>query len=416
MIAIAYTTTNLYTHKQLLTRALVESTKHYIMSNKHETYNNEPFGTPRRREKRTFMGALFVIVLLAVTISFSVALVIAYFTPYVSPSTFGSLTIVGIFAPILYICVVVCTLLWLVTGRWKIAGIVAVLLIPGLFRVSDFYNVAFMREVEQEKPDRRSFSLVSYNVRGFYNDERRCAIEGVVDYFSEMESVDVVCLQEMSLDVRGVERLDSLFEARELRYVCEAEEFPGVVLRTYSRFPIVAEGDVSGEGRGTSQWLDIVVRGSEARSKDTIRIFNNHLHTMSISANDSEDIARGTILQDGDRMRSIVDRIANNSSIRVDHVDTLCMVIEATPYEHIICGDFNDTPMSYVYDKLIENRVDAFVECGSGYGYTFRPMYGTLRIDYVLHSEGMEALDYIADETATYSDHLPIISRLRVAK
>ena len=380
---------------------------------KHETYNNEPFGTPRRREKRTFLGALFVIVLLAVTISFSVALVIAYLTPYVAPSTFGSLTIVGIFAPILYICVAVCTLLWLVTGRWKTAGIVAILLIPGLFRVSDFYNVAFMREVET-KPDRRSFSLVSYNVRGFYNDESRRTVDDVVDYFSQMESLDVVCFQEYMLDACGVERMDSLFEARELRSRSDAEEYPGVLLRTYSRFPIIAEGNISGEGRGTSQWLDIVVRGGDVRSKDTIRIFNNHLHTMSISADDSEDIERGKILQDGDRMLSIVDRIANNSSIRVDHVDTLRMVVEATPYEHIICGDFNDTPMSYVYDKLSANHLDAFVECGSGYGYTFRPMHGTLRIDYVLHSLGMEALSYEADAKATYSDHLPVISRLRV--
>ena len=46
------------------------------MSNNSETYSNEPFGRPRRRAKRTFLGALFVIVLLAVTISLCVALVI----------------------------------------------------------------------------------------------------------------------------------------------------------------------------------------------------------------------------------------------------------------------------------------------------------------------------------------------------
>ena len=120
------------------------------MSKKRENYSNQPFGTPRRRAKRTFLGALFVIVLLAVTISFTVALVIAYLTPYVSPSTFGSLTIVGIFAPILYAAVAVCMLLWLVTGRWKTALLVAIFLIPGAFRITDFYNIAFMREVEQK--------------------------------------------------------------------------------------------------------------------------------------------------------------------------------------------------------------------------------------------------------------------------
>ena len=129
-----------------------------------------PFGTPRRRSKRTFLGALFVIVLLALTISLSIALVIAYLTPYVSPSTFGSLTIVGIFAPVLFIMVASCMLLWLVTGRWKIALVVAIFLIPGVFRLSDFYNIDFTREVES-RPGSRSFTVMSYNVRGFFDDE-----------------------------------------------------------------------------------------------------------------------------------------------------------------------------------------------------------------------------------------------------
>lgn len=383
------------------------------MSKKHETYNNEPFGKPRHREKRTFLGVLFVIVLLAVTMSFSIALVIAYLTPYVSPSTFGPLTIVGIFAPILYLCVLVCMLLWLVTGRWKTAGIVAILLIPGLFRISDFYNVAFNREVEA-KPERQSFTLVTYNVRGFFDDSSQNSVSGIVDYFNQMENYDVVCFQEFTRDARGVERLDSLFDARELSYKADAVEFGEVVLRTYSRYPILNSGDISGEGRGTSQWLDIMIRRDLRSATDTLRIFNNHLHTMSISPGDSEDISRGKILQDGERMLSIVERIADNSTIRVDHVDTLRMVMDATPYKHIVCGDFNDTPMSYVYGELIEGRKDAFVESGKGFGFTFRPMYGTLRIDYVLYSEGIEALKYVADESAEYSDHLPVAVTMKV--
>ncbi|MBQ8493311.1 MAG: endonuclease/exonuclease/phosphatase family protein [Alistipes sp.] len=385
------------------------------MSNKRETYNNQPFGTPRRRKKRTFLGALFVIVLLAVTISFCVALVIAYLTPYVVPSTFGSLTIVGIFAPILYAAVAVCMLLWLVTGRWKTALLVSVFLLPGIFRFSDFYNIAFMRDVET-KPSRSDITLMTFNVRGFYGDNAVRSVDGIVDYIAGIENIDVACFQEFDLMAPGIERLDSLMQERQLSYKNDVTEFGDVVLRSYSRYPIIASGDIAGNNRGTSQWFDIVVKRSIERMADTLRVFNNHLHTMSISADDSQDITEGKIFSDGDRMRSIVDRIANNSSIRVDHVDTLGMVVKQTPYEHIICGDFNDTPMSYVYGKLVDNHHDAFVEVGEGYGYTFRPMYGTLRIDYVLHSEGMSATKYVADESVQFSDHLPVIVTLKVDK
>lgn len=379
------------------------------MSSNNESYSNMPFGTPRRRSKRTFLGALFVIVLLALTISLSIALVIAYLTPYVSPSTFGSLTIVGIFAPVLFIMVASCMLLWLVTGRWKIALVVAIFLIPGVFRLSDFYNIDFTREVES-RPGSRSFTVMSYNVRGFFDDEGQRTIDRFVDYLSENDLADVLCFQEFPSESVGIARIDSLVTERygEHFYISDAIEAGNVVLRTYSRFPILAEGAIAGQGRGTSQWVDVKINDS-----DTLRIFNNHLYTMSISVEDSEDIARGKILQDGDRMRSIVDRIADNSSIRANHVDTLSMVINETPYERIVCGDFNDTPMSYVYSELSNNLLDAFVEAGSGYGYTFRPMYGMLRIDYLLHSEGLESISYFANEDLELSDHLPIVVRLR---
>lgn len=381
------------------------------MARYRETYNSEPFGSPRRRQQSrgSFIGTLLSIVLLAVTISFSVALIIAYLTPHVAPSTFGSLTIVGIFAPILYICVAICLLCWIIMARWKIAAVVALLLVPGLFHLSDFYNIVFMRQVEQ-KPSRGSFTLMSYNVRGFRDDNSMVAVDDHVEYFENQDLADIVCFQEYALDVMDVERIDSLFNARHKNlYTKDVVESGSVVLRTYSRFPIIGSGSFSGEGRGTSQWVDVVVSRN-----DTLRIFNNHLHTMNISSADSADIEEGTILHDGDRMQSIVDRIAKNSSIRAEYVDSLRTLVKSSPYRNVICGDFNDTPMSYVYNELIEDYNDAFEQCGSGYGYTFRPMRGTLRIDYILLSSGLETENYIADEANELSDHLPIMARVKM--
>ena len=380
------------------------------MVRRSDKYNSEPFGTPKRRSNDgSAVGALLAIVLFVVTVSLSVVLLIAYLTPHVAPSTFGSLTIVGIFAPILYIGEVICLLCWIIMGRWKIVGVVALLLVPGLFHISDFYNVVYMRQVEQ-KPSRGSFTLMSYNVRGFRNDSSSRAVDNHVAYFESQELADIVCFQEYALDIPNVERIDSLFNARQNRlYVKDVVESGEVVLRTYSRFPIVGSGSLSGEGRGTSLWVDVIVG-----KNDTLRVFNNHLHSMNISSEDSSDIEHGKILNDGDRMQSIVDRIAKNSSIRAEYVDTLRTIVDSSPYRNIICGDFNDTPMSYVYGELKDGYVDAFEQCGSGYGYTFRPMHGTLRIDYILFSQELEAESYLADKSNELSDHLPITARLNI--
>lgn len=380
------------------------------MVRRSDKYNSEPFGTPKRRSNDgSAVGALLAIVLFVVTVSLSVVLLIAYLTPHVAPSTFGSLTIVGIFAPILYIGEVICLLCWMIMGCWKIVGVVALCLVPGLFHISDFYNVVYMRQVEQ-KPSRGSFTLMSYNVRGFRNDSSSRAVDNHVAYFESQELADIVCFQEYALDIPNVERIDSLFNARQNRlYVKDVVESGEVVLRTYSRFPIVGSGSLSGEGRGTSLWVDVIVG-----KNDTLRVFNNHLHSMNISSEDSSDIEHGKILNDGDRMQSIVDRIAKNSSIRAEYVDTLRTIVESSPYRNIICGDFNDTPMSYVYGELKNGYVDAFEQCGSGYGYTFRPMHSTLRIDYILFSPELEAESYLVDKSNELSDHLPITARLKI--
>lgn len=387
------------------------------MSNNNETYSSAPLGGSKQKPKRTYFGMILFIVHLALTISLSVALVIAYLTPYISPDSFGSLTIVGHFAPILFISVLVCVLIWLLAREWKVAGAVALILIPGFFHVSQFYNIDIFRA--EPKQDNKSFTILTYNVRGFYNDEGKSVAREYAEFLAksnmfadELKAADVICLQEFAIDADGVEAIDSLirvsFPSVHVRDVHESEN---VVLRTYSRYPIIADGDVSGSNRGTSQWVDIV-----KDKRDTLRIFNNHFYTMSISDDDIAKISEGKILSDGDRMLSIIDRVAHNSTVRINHVDTLRRVIDATPHKHIVCGDFNDGPMSRVYNIMTENLTDAFTEKGSGYGHTYRPMWGWLRIDYVLYSEGLEPLDYMADDEATLSDHLPVAVRFTIAK
>ena len=118
-----------------------------------------------------------------------------------------------------------------------------------------------------------------------------------------------------------------------------------------------------------------------------------------------------------DETKALVKKLRDASAKRAEQADIIAadMRQETTPYI-IVCGDFNDTPMSYVYGRLSENLYDVFVESGNGYGYPFRPMRGMLRIDYILRGEGIETLNYSADESATFSDHLPVMARLKLIK
>ena len=123
-----------------------------------------------------------------------------------------------------------------------------------------------------------------------------------------------------------------------------------------------------------------------------MRVFNNHLRSTAIKAADNEYITNRDFISDTARevkIRSIVSRLRENSILRAAQVDSIADVIADARARCIVCGDFNDTPMSYVYRTMAGGLNDAFSKSGSGYSHTFRGFYNMLRIDYVL-SGGFE--------------------------
>ena len=131
----------------------------------------------------------------------------------------------------------------------------------------------------------------------------------------------------------------------------------------------------------SSVWADLM------STRDTLRVFNNHLHSTAINADDNEYITTRRFLSDTARevkFRSIVSRLRANSELRAAQVDSISNEIHATHCGRLVCGDFNDTPVSYVYRHMAADLNDAFSECGSGYSHTYRGFFNTLRIDYVL--------------------------------
>ncbi|EKC66606.1 hypothetical protein OBE_05853, partial [human gut metagenome] len=92
--------------------------------------------------------------------------------------------------------------------------------------------------------------------------------------------------------------------------------------------------------------------GGSAVGDDTIRIFNNHLHSTAITVHDDKYLSEHQFLTDtagGAKIKNIFRRFRDNSMLRAAQADTIARAIAATPGCKIVCGDFNDTPMSYTY-------------------------------------------------------------------
>ena len=88
-------------------------------------------------------------------------------------------------------------------------------------------------------------------------------------------------------------------------------------------------------------------------------------------------------------------------------VDDVSQHINNSPYPVIVCGDFNDTPVSYTYHQLSKNLNDAFVESGKGINYTYSGILPVFRIDYILYDDFFKSHDYNVNKIKI-SDHYPV--------
>ncbi len=376
-------------------------------------------GVGRRREsrpKRSFAGVLLDAVMAVCSVIAAVVTVLTFAAPYVNPASCWIFSILGLAAPVIYLLTVLLTLYWIVRWRWGWASLLLLLVIVGLFKVSLFYKPEFKR-VYDETPlnSRGTIRFMTYNVRNFYADDGQSS---VAEIFRLVDRIgpDIVCMQEFNPElVSDAEEYHAFLENYPYSVGGAAEDPRTAQMAIFSKYKLIRSGsahpEVQNENARESVWADLRI------GDDTVRVFNNHLHSTAINASDNEFITKHQYISDTareDKIRSIVRRFRDNSILRAGQVDSIAGEIAATPYARIVCGDFNDTPMSYVYRKMADGLQDAFRASGTGYSHTFRGFFNTLRIDYVLVSDAFEPLFYEVPDV-DYSDHLPVVVQLRYA-
>lgn len=367
----------------------------------------EYYSDYKRREKphhRLLATSLLDGCMTVLTIFTGMAMALTLLVPYIHPAKVTFFPMLGLIAPGVFMATVVLALYWIIRWRWGRASVLLVLIAVGCFHTSLFYRGQFRRTYGEPDYD-RTFKVMTYNVRYFYDDRGETSPDRISRLILRHDP-DIVCLQEYNA---AVVRQSTAFTNLLKNYSVvgtsgTSAAGPMVIL---SKFPIVQSDTIP--AFGASMWADVRI------GNDVVRIFNNHLHTTEIKADDDEFITRRLYLTDSTRwakIRSIIRRHRNNSVLRAEQVDRIAPVIAATRTRYIVCGDFNDTPVSYVYRTMARGTKDAFSECGTGYSHTYRGFFNTLRIDYLLHSTGLEAVSY-ATPFATYSDHRPVVVRLQ---
>jgi endonuclease/exonuclease/phosphatase family metal-dependent hydrolase len=141
-----------------------------------------------------------------------------------------------------------------------------------------------------------------------------------------------------------------------------------------------------------------------------IRVYSLHLASLYLSREDYHLIDNPG--ENGnnkplDAFSGILEKMRYAYNKRLSEVKAVSRHAEACKHSVVLCGDFNDVPVSYAYRHFQKQYKDAFKEAGFGLGNTYIRRFVRFRIDYVFLSNSLNVLDFRVIREA-YSDHYPV--------
>lgn len=271
------------------------------------------------------------------------------------------------------------------------------------------------RNINDESTLQKPLRVMSYNTRMFdyYNHS---GIKGAPDEifnFILQQNPDVVCFQEYFTSLKKNEYTPTQIIARFRQYGYRHVEYlkprtgnTGYGLATFSKYPITNSGAIRFEkSNNQAIYSDVDVNGTK------VRVFNNHLESIGFKDGDLSVLdTLGFRMNEYQRrgLRNISQKLTRAFAMRSNQAEALARHITNSPYPVIVCGDFNDTPVSYVYRTMRGSMKDAFREAGVGFGGTYNGRLPSFRIDYIFYSPQFQAYNF-KRFPIKYSDHFPIM-------
>ncbi len=334
---------------------------------------------------------------------------------YINPNSIWQFSFAGMFFMPLAIVNFLFASLWLLTRKWTVLLPVGALLICyQQVRLSFGFNFKAQNE--------SGLKVMVWNVRNFdlYNWSKNMQTRAEMMELIREENPDVICFQEFYTDqgeiMNNIEFLADSLGFRHWHFEPTVEINRWHKRKkvnhqwgeaTFSKHPIVNRSrvDFLNSRNNDCIYTDILVHA------DTLRVYNMHLQSIHLNDEDYFLIQEMEQQQklDEKTLRKVGSKIKKGSRWRAAQAEQVAKNIRRFSGKQIVCGDFNDVPVSYTYYKLFKaaKLKDSFVEKGWGFGKTYINPYLYLRIDYMLASANIKVNSYRTN-TKVLSDHYPV--------
>lgn len=337
--------------------------------------------------------------------------IMTYLGSSISPEKFLLPAYFALIYPFIIFLNLAFVIFWLILKKWYL--LFSLLLI--IFSIPQIKTIMPLH-AQNDKQEEDGFTIMSYNTAmlGGYQKHTANNPNKVVQHILDTDP-DIVCIQEFSVSNDKFithEDIFKIFKKYPYKHIYykSKKSYRQAGNATFSKYPMINRQTIEYTSKFNSAILSDIVIG-----KDTIRVINCHLESNKLTEKDKAMPMELRKKFDAENLSSVTLHLSRKLGTayrtRAEQADTVHELIEKSPYKIIVCGDFNDVPLSYAYTKVKGELQDTFVELGFGLGNTFNERFYKFRIDYILCDKNMTPLEFTIDKVP-YSDHYPIHCRL----
>lgn len=235
---------------------------------------------------------------------------------------------------------------------------------------------------------REGFQIMSYNVRLFnhYNWIKDGSLKEKIKLFINKKNPEFIAIQEFHDDYKEL--------MSDFKYSHFGFNEGSVGLAIFGNKKIIKKGEVlSNDERKIAIYVDFIEKN------DTLRLYNSHFKSYNLNPK-SFKADKETLKDIIDKAKLVYEIQNKECLILVDHM-------KKSPHPILLAIDLNNTPDSFVYNKISELYIDSYNQKGYKPGATYRFNFLPIRIDYIFYSKLIKANSYKI-HNVKLSDHKPI--------
>jgi endonuclease/exonuclease/phosphatase family metal-dependent hydrolase len=347
-----------------------------------------------------------------------VCLLFSYLCPFVHPNDCWLLPFFGLAYPVILLFTIIFLIYWAIVKSRMFFGVLIVILFGGKLHFRTI-SLPFNKEEINDTANINSLNVTSYNVRLFdlyeWGNQGKYENRNNIFKFLEEKNSDIICFQEFYQQDKPTkfatrDTLKNLLKTPfcHERYSHKLEGRQNFGIAMLSKYPMISRGDIMFDDplnidNNYCIFADIV------KNKDTFRIYNVHLQSIKFKKDDYKVFSKNAhkIVDKKSTVELLVEKLKIAYPKRAEQARKVVEHMQQSPFPVIICGDFNDTPMSYTYNIFNSLYKDAFRNSCSGLGVTYAGKVPAGRIDYIFHNKNLHS-SLFSIQNEVYSDHKAI--------